>query len=257
MNSIQESLVGSENEESSKRSYTEARNSFIFYILLFAGIIILLQYGELESNMLMCIYVNFGFILTRALFKAYEMYSYAFYRNALDYKISYYFIYFSISIIWSGYLIYTNVVFYSNFGIYQSDSPIFAAFIIVIFIGYFVIFETAIIILLSLIIIILIYFTNTNRQVPIESELLDKLATVKYDTESFPQDQQCLICFNDYANGEDITFLPCDPKHHFHNQCISQWLKTNNICPVCRSPITLASLRRVNLSEVLRMFRSQ
>ena len=86
---------------------------------------------------------------------------------------------------------------------------------------------------------------------------MDKLATVKYDMESFPKDQQCAICYNDYKNGEDFTILPCDPRHNFHRECISHWLTTNNVCPVCRRPITLASLRNVNLAEMLTILRSR
>lgn len=136
----------------------------------------LVQYGELEGDLLFCIYVNLGFVLLRALFKVYEMYSYAFYRNDLDYRISYYVIYFLVSMylffkssVWSGYLVYTNVIFYSNFALYQSDSPIFAAMITIIFVGYFVIFETAIVVILVTIIALLLYFSQSNRQVPIEN----------------------------------------------------------------------------------------
>ena len=46
----------------------------------------------------------------------------------------------------------------------------------------------------------------------------------------------------DYTKKDEIICLPCDEKHYFHTKCISEWLKRNNNCPLCKSTITKESL---------------
>ena len=43
----------------------------------------------------------------------------------------------------------------------------------------------------------------------------------------------CAVCLGDYENGEMIRQLP-DCHHHFHQDCIDQWLATHTTCPMCR-----------------------
>nr|XP_004297438.2 PREDICTED: E3 ubiquitin-protein ligase DZIP3-like [Fragaria vesca subsp. vesca] len=44
----------------------------------------------------------------------------------------------------------------------------------------------------------------------------------------------CAICLDDFE-GKPITRLPCT--HHFHVDCIVQWLEINHLCPFCRYPM--------------------
>ncbi|XP_038999928.1 E3 ubiquitin-protein ligase MBR2-like [Hibiscus syriacus] len=44
--------------------------------------------------------------------------------------------------------------------------------------------------------------------------------------------EQCCICQEDYANGEELGKLDCG--HDFHFNCIKQWLVQKNLCPVCK-----------------------
>lgn len=46
------------------------------------------------------------------------------------------------------------------------------------------------------------------------------------------EDASCAICLSEYQPSEEIRFLPC--KHHFHSDCIVQWLMTNKSCPFCK-----------------------
>eukprot|EP01117_Protostelium_nocturnum_P006191 TRINITY_DN2232_c0_g1_i1.p1 TRINITY_DN2232_c0_g1~~TRINITY_DN2232_c0_g1_i1.p1 ORF type:complete len:410 (+),score=86.94 TRINITY_DN2232_c0_g1_i1:289-1518(+) len=48
------------------------------------------------------------------------------------------------------------------------------------------------------------------------------------------EDANCPICLSDYEVSEDIRFLRC--KHHFHGECIAEWLQQNNSCPMCKVP---------------------
>lgn len=58
-------------------------------------------------------------------------------------------------------------------------------------------------------------------------------------SESFPKYQvidpasvelNCVICQNNYLSGEVVTLLPCN--HYFHVECIEQYFKFNNVCPI-------------------------
>ncbi|RID45007.1 hypothetical protein BRARA_I01765 [Brassica rapa] len=49
-----------------------------------------------------------------------------------------------------------------------------------------------------------------------------------------PQDAEpCCICQEEYIEGEDMGALECG--HDFHSQCIKEWLKQKNICPICKT----------------------
>ncbi|KAF9594686.1 hypothetical protein IFM89_034369 [Coptis chinensis] len=43
---------------------------------------------------------------------------------------------------------------------------------------------------------------------------------------------KCTICFDEFEVGSEVTKLPC--KHVFHGKCISPWLHTSHLCPICR-----------------------
>ena len=45
----------------------------------------------------------------------------------------------------------------------------------------------------------------------------------------------CCICFEDYKDKQMLAHMPCNPNHIFHKECITQWLKQQQCCPLCRS----------------------
>jgi hypothetical protein len=44
--------------------------------------------------------------------------------------------------------------------------------------------------------------------------------------------KNCLICLQNFRNGDKATYLPCF--HFFHSNCVNDWLKTQNFCPICK-----------------------
>ncbi|CAH8390750.1 unnamed protein product [Eruca vesicaria subsp. sativa] len=50
-----------------------------------------------------------------------------------------------------------------------------------------------------------------------------------------PQDAEpsCCVCQEEYSEGEDMGTLECG--HEFHSQCIKEWLKQKNLCPICKT----------------------
>lgn len=44
--------------------------------------------------------------------------------------------------------------------------------------------------------------------------------------------EQCSICMEEMTTGSHVTGMPCS--HMFHRECIQEWLKRSNTCPICR-----------------------
>lgn len=59
---------------------------------------------------------------------------------------------------------------------------------------------------------------------------------VQDDGASGSTSDPCVICRLDYEDGDFLSTLPC--KHHYHADCIKNWLQINKICPVCSAEVT-------------------
>jgi len=55
------------------------------------------------------------------------------------------------------------------------------------------------------------------------------------DTTGLGEQTKCLICLDDFSDGDEIKTLPC--LHIYHQACVERWLHTDNSCPVCKTPI--------------------
>jgi hypothetical protein len=82
-------------------------------------------------------------------------------------------------------------------------------------------------------------FTQQNSVAGASDKAINALETKKYAVGMVDaEDAKCAICLAAYEPGEDIRFLPCDSKkHHFHNQCIDEWLRISGSCPYCKHGI--------------------
>lgn len=59
---------------------------------------------------------------------------------------------------------------------------------------------------------------------------------VKYTEGSLPlEDACCAICLCEYVEGDDMRYLNCG--HHFHSDCVTDWLMRNKACPFCKTDI--------------------
>ena len=56
-----------------------------------------------------------------------------------------------------------------------------------------------------------------------------------HPTSSDSDNNKCLICLSDFAEGDKLTTLPCI--HTFHTDCISEWLRRKHSCPVCKETV--------------------
>ncbi|RIA91371.1 hypothetical protein C1645_767485 [Glomus cerebriforme] len=48
-------------------------------------------------------------------------------------------------------------------------------------------------------------------------------------------DAVCSICLESYEDGDELRHLWCS--HHFHKNCVDEWLKLNKKCPMCREDV--------------------
>lgn len=54
----------------------------------------------------------------------------------------------------------------------------------------------------------------------------------------FDDSHECVICFNEFVEDQQVCQLKCSRKHIFHFDCLQQWVKMGrNTCPVCRQSI--------------------
>jgi len=66
-----------------------------------------------------------------------------------------------------------------------------------------------------------------------------KLQEISYKDQNDISDEtyHCTICFENYVPGIKLKFLPCG--HHFHQECIDEWLDLKDTCPLCKRNINL------------------
>ena len=64
---------------------------------------------------------------------------------------------------------------------------------------------------------------------------------------------ECPVCYDDVSAADGVT-TPC--KHTFHRACINSWISTKGTgkapCPMCRSPLKMAALKRKCTGMTLR-----
>lgn len=66
---------------------------------------------------------------------------------------------------------------------------------------------------------------------------IKKVTTTKTFEEGLmdPEDATCVICLSEYEAEDQLRYLRCG--HHFHDDCIMQWLVQNKSCPFCKKDI--------------------
>jgi E3 ubiquitin-protein ligase BIG BROTHER-like protein len=78
---------------------------------------------------------------------------------------------------------------------------------------------------------------KTERWAQVASEKINALPLVQFDPQRRADkdtngcDTKCLICQYDYEKDESLRRLPC--KHHFHQECVDEWLQRHDSCPYC------------------------
>ena len=76
-----------------------------------------------------------------------------------------------------------------------------------------------------------------RERVNVKEEVIKSLSRISFDARKFRFAKECAICFVEFEQDAQITPLSCDIKHYFHTECIEQWIKVKNECPLCRAEI--------------------
>ena len=89
---------------------------------------------------------------------------------------------------------------------------------------------------------------SDNDSSSISKEVLKSLPVAEFKSSGVSvEDANCGICLCPYASDDLIKFLPCG--HHFHSDCIDQWLSRNKTCPYCKQPadkVTAAAHEKIS-----------
>lgn len=85
-----------------------------------------------------------------------------------------------------------------------------------------------------------------NRDHPTDETIVSGLPEKKIDDiKKLDKDKtNCVICLEDFKNGDVTTNLPC--LHMFHTDCIRNWLKKQNTCPICKYKLTAENIMNIN-----------
>ena len=71
----------------------------------------------------------------------------------------------------------------------------------------------------------------------LDDETINKYpeSTIKSVKKLAEDKKKCLICLEKFVKGQKSIALPCI--HIFHSQCIKQWMRKKNSCPICKNKI--------------------
>jgi len=72
-----------------------------------------------------------------------------------------------------------------------------------------------------------------------ESKSRVALSTFHYDKNK-TEATECIICLQDYKDGELICRGKCHVSHIAHEKCMLSWVEVKKTCPVCGVPIELS-----------------
>ena len=77
-----------------------------------------------------------------------------------------------------------------------------------------------------------------KKDKPIKKELLKDLPIITLKNIDNLDDEKklCCVCLKDYIIGDKVLALPC--LHNFHPDCVKEWFKEKNVCPICKSELT-------------------
>ena len=84
-----------------------------------------------------------------------------------------------------------------------------------------------------------VYEQEHEQQRASLDELMKGLQKGEYEELKLDKQLICIICMEEYKPKDFVTFLPCDPRHNFHCDCIKIWLIGCYKCPICNRPITV------------------
>ena len=82
-----------------------------------------------------------------------------------------------------------------------------------------------------------INMNNENVNHGLDPQIINNLLVTSSNLSELSENEiTCIICMEDFKNDEDVIYLPC--QHLFHKDCIYEWFKINDFCPICKLKLT-------------------
>ena len=107
----------------------------------------------------------------------------------------------------------------------------------VLIIGYF---QFLVYFAVFFIVAAVLYLRYKQKRVKLNNSLriLKGLVKSRFGVPLPEEDRECIICWAEYKETDEVVRLSCNAKHFFHTGCIESWIKAgNNTCPMCREAI--------------------
>lgn len=76
-----------------------------------------------------------------------------------------------------------------------------------------------------------------------------KTKPIHQDHQFTYEDKNCLICMVGLEEGDRIGDLSC--QHNFHADCLKEWIKRRNACPLCNTQVADTEVVLVDKEEVM------
>merc|ERR1712176_899719 len=75
----------------------------------------------------------------------------------------------------------------------------------------------------------------------------NRLPTRKITASEEKAGKKCMICHEEYCEGQMVKTLPCI--HFFHTKCIDPWLAQKDTCPECRHNVGCNEVKDKNAQQ--------
>lgn len=89
-------------------------------------------------------------------------------------------------------------------------------------------------------------YYDQRQAAHLKTKVVKSLSKITYGQIKLDGQNECAICLGDFHDDQLITPLSCDIRHFFHFECIQQWMKQKNECPLCKAVIEPANLKELN-----------
>lgn len=92
--------------------------------------------------------------------------------------------------------------------------------------------------------------SNSNKR------LFKHLKVIHCSLDMTKKSKECSICIDSFRRDSKIIPLPCDFRHYFHEKCITEWLRTHDVCPICRKQILYDMVKKMpSEKEILKSLK--
>jgi hypothetical protein len=86
-------------------------------------------------------------------------------------------------------------------------------------------------------------YMNQRQREKMKTQVIEALSKVTYSQIKIGDSSECAICLGNFEEDACVTPLGCDIRHYFHYECIKQWMREKNECPLCKMEIGVNNLK--------------